>query len=182
MKILSRHPASKMALAGLLAVAVASISACGGGADDGSGSHSVAKNIKSEPVRKLYESCPEVHDSTQISFLSCAAGTYKGTDVRTGAECTTILTETGQVSFINGATTIRTFDLVSDFIYHMDKTKGPWAFHLEGKNRHPILLWNRRLQLTMKVDSAHGRYLDIIQKNTDPVYGADLDATCRITF
>ena len=64
-----------------------------------------------------------LHNSTQISFLSCAAGTYKGTDVRTGAECTTILTETGQVSFINGAKTIRTFDLVADFAYHMDKTK-----------------------------------------------------------
>ncbi len=34
----------------------------------------------------------------------------------------------------------------------------------------------------MDVDTRYGRYLDIIQKNTDPVYGSDLDATCRITF
>ena len=183
MAIMSRHPASKMAFAGLVAVVTASISAGGGGADDGSGSHSVAKKINSESVRKLYESCPEVHNSTQISFLSCAAGTYKGTDVRTGAECTTILTETGQVSFINGAKTIRTFDLVADFAYHMDKTKsGPWVFHLEGKNKEPIFFMSRRLKISMDVDTRYGRYLDIIQKNTDPVYVSELDATCRITF
>lgn len=162
-----------------------------GGGDDASPKpvsqiSSDSRDTGPEVIRKLRDDCPELHNSEQMHMMACAAGTYDGKDIATGAACRTVLTADGYVSFINGATSVGTFQITTEFLYHKSQagtgSSKHWIFHLEGKNREPLLLKSRRASIRMTANNRYGRYLDIVQKNTDPNIGPTLNATCRVSF
>lgn len=197
-----------MASAGILMAVVTTISACGGGADTEtppvaksgnsdanashenidhySGSNPLASNSELTGgglVNQLANVCREVLNSQgQSGHMDCAAGTYIGRDVLTGKSCTTILTANGNVSFMNGGKSWKQFKLEEDFFYHKSGSGRVWIMEIFARNKEPIFLKNRRASFHLNVDTRLGKYIDIIQKNTDPNIGDDLNATCRTQF
>ena len=195
MALIASGIARKMASAGLLMALVATLSACGGGGEDnaktykplstganGSSSAGAALEDTGSPLmKKLRHSCPELHNSDQISAMACAAGTYQGTSVTDSLSCTTVLTETGGVTVMYG-TKVAHFRIAEDFLYHKDVAadKKTWLMEIRGKNEKPLFLTSRRASFKMTIDSrTQEGYLDVVMENTDPKLGDQFSVTCR---
>lgn len=114
--------------------------------------------------------------------MACAAGTYVGKDMLTGKACSTILTANGEVSFVNGGQSWKTFSLQEDFFYHKSGSGKTWTMTLFARNKEPVLLTWRRASFQLTADTRTGKYIDIVQQNSDPNIGPDLNSTCRTTF
>jgi len=151
------------------------------GANGSSSAGAAFEDTGSPLMKKLRHSCPELHNSDQISAMACAAGTYQGTSVTDSLSCTTVLTETGGVTVMYG-TKVAHFRIAEDFLYHKDVAadKKTWLMEIRGKNEKPLFLTSRRASFKMTIDSrTQEGYLDVVMENTDPKLGDQFSVTCR---
>lgn len=209
MALIASGIARKMASAGLLMALAATLSACGGGGDEtekppvrsntSSGHNALSQNLDgytgTNPlasdssvtgkalIDQLANGCRELHNTYgQRGHMACAAGTYVGKDMLTGKACSTILTANGEVSFVNGGQSWKTFSLQEDFFYHKSGSGKVWVMTLFAQDAERLLRKLRRASFRLDVDTRTGKYIDITQKNSDPEIGPDLNSTCRTTF
>lgn len=198
-----------MASAGLLMALAVTLSACGGGGDEtekppvrsntSSGHNALSQSrdgyTGSNPlasdssvtgkalIDQLANGCREVNNTYgQPGHMACAAGTYVGKDMVTGQACSTILTANGEVSFVNGGQSWKTFSLKENFFYHKSGSGKVWVMTLFAQDAKRLIYTSRRASFRLDVDTRVGKYIDIIQQNSDPNIGPDLNSTCRTTF
>lgn len=188
----------------LMLIAGVLLSACGGGEDDpkriplppGASQNSLAserpyrdgrhwssedsefdrkRSEGLERAKQLREQCFSLNKN-ESNFWWCAAGTYKGVDAGTGADCSTTLTADGYVSFVNGSRVVDPFKLSGGSRLSGGPAGGShWELQLEGES----LFGFKRFQLT--VDTSKSDQIRIHQHNS-ALFSTKLDNTCITRF